>query len=90
MDPRVLEAMLPFFEEDFGNAASLIHAHGRRAAAAVDESRVILYRGFDEMMALAERGEPIPVDRREKRETEALPDLSRGGSVFDESSHPLA
>ncbi len=39
MDPRVLEAMLPFFEEDFGNAASLIHAHGRRAAAAVDDAR---------------------------------------------------
>ena len=39
VDPRVLEAMLPFFEEDFGNAASLIHAYGRRAAAAVDDAR---------------------------------------------------
>ena len=39
VDPRVLEAMLPFFTRDFGNAASLIHAPGRRAAAAVEDAR---------------------------------------------------
>ncbi len=31
--------MLPFFSEDFGNAASVIHAPGRRAAAAVADAR---------------------------------------------------
>jgi cysteine desulfurase len=35
----VLEAMLPFFSEDFGNPASLTHAPGRRAAAAVEDAR---------------------------------------------------
>lgn len=37
-DPRVVEAMLPFFGRDFGNAHSP-HAFGQRAGAAVDEAR---------------------------------------------------
>ncbi|MEO6052965.1 MAG: cysteine desulfurase family protein [Chthoniobacterales bacterium] len=36
--PEAMEAMLPFLREDFGNPSS-IHAHGRRARAAVDDSR---------------------------------------------------
>jgi acetyl-CoA C-acetyltransferase len=36
-DPRVVEAMLPFFTEMFGNAASLTHEYGRRAANALDK-----------------------------------------------------
>jgi len=39
LDPRVLEAMLPFFRERFGNAASRHHGLGRDAAAAVDAAR---------------------------------------------------
>ena len=38
VDPRVLEAMLPFLTEDFGNASS-IHHFGQRARAAVDKAR---------------------------------------------------
>src|SRR5438477_2875960 len=37
-DPRVVEAMLPFFREHFGNANS-VHGFGQRAAAAVEEAR---------------------------------------------------
>jgi cysteine desulfurase len=39
VDQRVLEAMLPFFREEFGNAASGQHAVGGRAALAVDGAR---------------------------------------------------
>lgn len=42
VDPRVVEAMTPFFGEVFGNAASRTHALGRRAAEAVDAARVQL------------------------------------------------
>ncbi len=38
-DPRVVEVMLPFFSEDFGNAASSSHGFGRRAASAVERAR---------------------------------------------------
>ena len=38
VDPRVLEAMLPFFSECYGNPSEL-HRLGRQARAAVDEAR---------------------------------------------------
>jgi cysteine desulfurase len=44
IDPRVLEAMLPYFTEHFGNPHSESHVYGRNAAAAIEAARADLAR----------------------------------------------
>ena len=44
VDPRVVEAMLPFFDSEFGNAASRTHVFGWRAEEAVTRARTRLAR----------------------------------------------
>jgi cysteine desulfurase len=49
VDPRVLEAMLPYYKESFGNAASRNHPFGWKAEEAVDWARetIAKYIGAD-------------------------------------------
>jgi len=41
LDPRVLEAMLPYFSESFGNASS-VHSYGRQAKSVLEKSREMI------------------------------------------------
>lgn len=39
LDPRVLETMIPFYTDEFGNASSIDHIYGARAHEAVETAR---------------------------------------------------
>lgn len=41
VDPRVLDAMLPFFTDQYGNPHSRTHAYGWEAEAAVEDARKV-------------------------------------------------
>jgi cysteine desulfurase len=69
VDPRVVDAMLPYFTRDFGNAASRQHAFGWRADDAVETARhqvarligarakeIVFTSGATEAVTLALRG----------------------------------
>ena len=47
VDPRVVEAMLPYFTEVFGNPGSSTHSFGHEAKTAVDEARERIAAGID-------------------------------------------
>jgi cysteine desulfurase len=46
VDPRVIEAMLPYYRESWGNASSL-HQFGRQAKAGLEESRETIAKVFN-------------------------------------------
>lgn len=46
VDRRVLEKMLPYFCEVYGNASSIDHLHGVRAKEAVNNAREIIAKGL--------------------------------------------
>lgn len=46
VDPRVVQAMLPFFTETYGNSGSVNHSFGWEAKAAVDQSRESIARAI--------------------------------------------
>ena len=76
LDPRVLEAMLPYLREDFGNASSASHVYGWRAEAAVEQAREELANGH----------------RRQRRARDRLHERSSGSactSATPEPSHVL-
>jgi len=50
-DPRVLEKMLPFFSEIFGNPAAIVHEHGRAASRAVEDARIAIAKFFGVLSA---------------------------------------
>src|SRR5439155_8908000 len=93
--PEVLQAMLPYFSEEYGNAASVNHAFGWRAAAAVGRAReqiarrlncpadwIVFSSGATEANNLAIKG-VVAAARRRPTEGGAVPHV-----ITNAAEHP--
>lgn len=93
VDPRVVEAMFPYFTEKFGNAGSTSHSFGWDAQEAVDEARhsiagaigahereIVFTSGATESNSLAIRGVS---ERRRRRGDHIVSVVSEHKAVLD-------
>jgi cysteine desulfurase len=96
-DPRVVEAMLPYFTERFGNAASRTHAFGWQAEEAVENAReqvaaligagpkeIVLTSGATEAVNLAIKGVS---DRYASRGNHIITVATEHKAVIDTCKH---
>jgi cysteine desulfurase len=96
-DPRVVEAMLPYFTERFGNAASRTHAFGWQAEEAVENARervaaligagpkeIVLTSGATEAVNLAIKG---VFDRYASRGNHIITVATEHKAVIDTCKH---
>ena len=97
VDPQVLEAMLPYFNVHFGNAASRTHLYGFKAEAAVDVAReqladllsvdakeVVFTSGATESINLAIKG---VFEARQHRGRHIITVVTEHKAVLDTCAH---